>query len=305
MVMQRWLAIVVVVLSPAVLRAEELTGPQKTQQELMADRGYVRYRGGWRTVQEIELIERAERANLARIEWQGRLEKLRKRLGEAGQAEQAAEEMREIADPFAVPALSAAVATETERRVRGFYVEALSRIRAPDATLALATLAVDHADRETRIAAAERLAAIGPGQAMPIIIAGLSSPDNARVNRSAEAIRRLVEPPAGEASADGKTPRPLDPQLLGALIAALQTQHLGLAGDGTPEGSTSATFTPSGGGLSVGGGTKRVKVTVRNDAVLEALVALTGVNFEWDSTAWRTWLASREAPAEYDLRRGW
>jgi hypothetical protein len=43
---------------------------------------------------------------------------------------------------------------------------------------------------------------------------------------------------------------------------------------------------------------------VRNDAVLEALVAITGVNFEWDSAAWRTWLASRESPADYDLRRG-
>jgi hypothetical protein len=38
--------------------------------------------------------------------------------------------------------------------------------------------------------------------------------------------------------------------------------------------------------------------------VLEALVAITGVNFEWDAAAWRTWLASREAPADYDLRRG-
>ncbi len=303
--MQRWIAIVVVVLVPAVLRAEEFTGPQKSQQELMAERGYVRYRGGWRTVQEIELIERAERANLARIEWKARLERLRKRLGEAGQAEQAAEEIREIADPFAVPALSAAVATEAERRVRSLYVEALSRIRSSDATLALATLAVDHADRETRIAAAERLVAIGPGQVMPMIVAGLASPDNARVNRSAEAIRRLAEPPAAEASGAGGAVRPLDPQLLGALIAALQTQHLGLAGDGTPEGSTSATFTPSSGGLSVGGGTKRVNVAVRNDAVLEALVAITGVNFEWDSVGWRTWLASREAPVEYDLRRGW
>ena len=157
--MQRWLAIVVV-LTSAVLRGDEITGPKQTQQELMADRGYVRYRGSWRTVQEIELIERAERANLARIEWKGRLERLRKRLGEAGQSEQAAEEIREIADAFAVPALAAAAAAETERRVRGLYVEALSRIRSPDATLALATLAVDHADPETRIAAAERLVAI-------------------------------------------------------------------------------------------------------------------------------------------------
>ena len=75
--MLRRLAIVVL-LSPAVACAVEVTGPQKTQQELMAERGYVRYRGAWRTVQEIELIERAERANLARIEWKSRLERLRR-----------------------------------------------------------------------------------------------------------------------------------------------------------------------------------------------------------------------------------
>jgi hypothetical protein len=290
--MKRCLAIFVV-FSSAVLRGDEITGPKKTQQELMAERGYVRYRGNWRTVQEIELVERAERANLARIEWKGRLERLRKRLSEAGQSEQAAEEIREIADPFAVPALSAAVAAETEQRVRGLYVEALSRIRSLDATLALATLAVDHADPETRIGAAERLVTIGPQQVMPMIVAALASPDNARVNRAAEAIGRLVEP------------RPLDAQLVGTLIAALQTQHVALAGDGAPEGSTTATFTPSGGGLSVGGGTKRGKVSVRNDAVLETLVAITGANFEWDVAAWQTWLASRESRSDQDLRRGW
>jgi hypothetical protein len=46
-------------------------------------------------------------------------------------------------------------------------------------------------------------------------------------------------------------------------------------------------------------------VALRNARVLEALVALTGTNFEWDARGWRTWLASRHAPpAGYDPRRG-
>ena len=276
--------------------AGQASRPLKTQQELMSDRGFVRYRGSWRTVQEIELIERAERANLAQKEWNGRLERLRKQLDRSVQADQAAEEIREIADPFAVPALAAAVAAEPVFRVRSLYVEALGRIRSADALATLAVVAVDHADPETRIAAVERLVAIGPQPVLPMIVAALASPDNARINRAAEAIGRLVgESPSGGSTRGG---------LVGALIAALETQHMAIVGDGTPEGSTTATFTPAGGGLAVGGGAKRVKTTLRNERVLETLVTITGANFEWKAAAWRAWLASREAPPDYDPRRG-
>ncbi|MCX7413835.1 MAG: HEAT repeat domain-containing protein [Planctomycetia bacterium] len=276
--------------------AGQASRPLKTQQELMSDRGFVRYRGSWRTVQEIELIERAERANLAQKEWTGRLERLRKQLDRSGQADQAAEEIREIADPFAVPALAAAVAAEPVFRVRSLYVEALGRIRSADALATLAVVAVDHADPETRIAAVERLVAIGPQPVLPMIVAALASPDNARINRAAEAIGRLVgESPSGGSARGG---------LVGTLIAALETQHMAIVGDGTPEGSTTATFTPAGGGLAVGGGAKRVKTTLRNERVLETLVTITGANFEWNAAAWRAWLASREAPPDYDPRRG-
>ncbi|MEI7782011.1 MAG: hypothetical protein WCJ18_08830, partial [Planctomycetota bacterium] len=124
----------------------------------------------------------------------------------------------------------------------------------------------------------------------------LASPDNARVNRAAEAIGRLV----GDSPAAGTTLA----GLIGGLIAALETQHMTLVGAGAPEGSTTATFTPAGGGLAVGGGAKRVKTTVRNERVLEALVTITGANFEWNAAAWRAWLASCESPPDYDPRRG-
>ena len=134
-------------------------------QELMTARGFVRYRGMWRTVQEIELIERSDRVNLAQKEWTIRLERLRKRLDDPRQAEAAVEEIREIADPFAVPALAAALGKERMPRVRADYVEALSHIRGAEALTALVSVAVDHADPETRILAAERLVDIGPEMA--------------------------------------------------------------------------------------------------------------------------------------------
>ena len=263
--------------------AEQRLSPQ----ELMTARGFVRYRGMWRTVQEIELIERSDRVNLAQREWTIRLERLRKRLDDSRQAEAAVEEIREIADPFAVPALAAALGKERMPRVRADYVEALSHIRGAEAMTALVSVAVDHADPETRILAAERLVDIGPEMAAQAIAGALGGADNARINRAAEALGRL-----GSASA------------VGPLIGALETEHMLVVGGGAPEGSTTATFTPSGGGLSMGGGPKRQKTRVQNQRVLEALVKITGENFDWNTAAWRAWQANRQLPPDFDPRRG-
>jgi hypothetical protein len=281
----------VAILLAAVAAADPPAAPSEaapSHAETMARMGLVRHTGGWRTPQEIELIERAERAAAGRREWTRRLEKLRRELDRTGATSRAAEEIAEIADPLAVPSLVAAIAAEQDRRVRGMYVAALSRIPSQDAFAALVSIALDHPDAETRIAAVERLGAIGPRLASPPLVAALASADNAQVNRAAEALARL-----GDAAA------------VPALIASLETRHVVVQGSGPPAGATSATFTPSGGGLSMGGGPKAARVPVRNDRVLEALVELTGANFGWDVPAWRAWLARRESPpADYDPRRG-
>jgi hypothetical protein len=274
-------------LAAAAFAADPAAAP-RSPQEVMGERGFVRHRGAWRTVQEIELLERAEAANLARKEWVARLERLRRQLDQTATADRAAEEIRGIADPAAVPAVVAALAKEPVARVRGWYVEALARIRSPDAMMALVGTALDHADEDTRIVAVERLVVVGPHAAVPALVAALHGPDNARINRAAEALGRLGVPAA-----------------VGPLIDALQTQHQVVQGDGTGEGSMTATFTPANGGLSMGGGPKKVNVVAKNERVLEALIALTGKNFAWDAGAWRTWLANQQAlPAGFDLRRG-
>jgi len=273
------------------------SAPAKTQQETMAERGYVRYRGAWRTAQEIELVERGERARLARAEWKTRLERLRRQLDQSGRSDEAAESLGEIADPTAVPALAAFVASEREPRARMLAVRSLGRIRAAEATAALVGIAIDHADPETRIAAVEQLAGMADA-AVPGFTAALGGPDNARINRAAEAIGRLL------AALPGNAPLRRDDAVLGRLVAALETAHVTVSGDGGGEGSMNVTFTPSGGGLSLGGGPKAKRTLVRNEDVLATLAAATGVNFQWDVAAWRSWLASRDAAAGLDLRRG-
>lgn len=269
-------------------RAAEPLAPPRSPQEVMGERGFVRHSGAWRTVQEIGLIERAEQAGRSRKEWVLRLQRLRRQLDQPATADRAATEIRGIADPAAVPALVAAISAEPVARVRGWFVEALARIRSPEAIAALIDVAIDHADGETRIAAVERLRLVGPQAAVPPCVAALHAPDNARVNRAAEALGRLGVPAA-----------------VGPLIDALQTKHVVVQGDGSGAGSMTAAFTPAGGGLSMGGGPQKVTVVAKNDRVLEALIALTGKNFAWDAVAWRTWLASQDTPpAGHDLRRG-
>jgi transcriptional accessory protein Tex/SPT6 len=48
---------------------------------------------------------------------------------------------------------------------------------------------------------------------------------------------------------------------------------------------------------------QQVRVIVKNEDVLDTLATVAGVNFGWDLPAWRAWLASRDAPADLDLRR--
>ncbi len=268
--------------------AETEGPPAPSHADRMAALGWIRYRGGWRTAQEIELIERAEARAADEREWAKRLGRLRGQCDNPATAGQAAEQLREISDPAAVPALAAAVATEPVSQVRAWYVESLSRIRSGDAVQTLAAIAVDHPDPETRIAAVERLEVIGPEPAVPRLIASLAGGDPARINRAAEALGRL----GGQAA-------------ILPLVAALETRQVVTAAGPQP-GSTSATFSPTGGGgLSMGGGPKQQIVAVRNERVLEALVALTGVDFGWDAAAWRAWFASeRQPPPDFDPRRG-
>lgn len=277
-------------LTPTLLAAAEPTASSagKSQQELMTQRGFIRHEGRWRTAQEIEIIDRAVRTQAAQREWKQRLERLRQRVDSRDQGDRAAEEIRELTDPAAVAAIAEALEREPVQRVRGLYVEALGRIGSSEALVVLVRVALDHPDGETRIAALERLSALGPQVAVPTFVSALGSGDNAQVNRAAQALGTLNATSA-----------------VGPLIAALETQHVVVSGGDTPAGATSATFTPTGGGLSMGGGPRQTRVPRRNDRVLEALVRLTGVNFEWDVQAWRTWFLNRAAPpADLDLRRG-
>ena len=269
---------------PDIRGDEPPSEPKESQEEFMAFRGLVRHDGRWRTPQEVSLLEQRAKVAAAQREWAAELDRLRRESDDPSRASVAIESIREIDDPLAVAALTAAVANDRQFRSRNWYLEALARIGSADAVGALVAIGLDHPDPETRIAAVEWLAVDQPPMATVGFLVALAGPDNARINRAAAALGLL-----GDAS------------VVLSLIGVLETEHVVVdPGNG---GGLSATFTPGQGGLSAGGGPEQRRLRVRNEEVLAALVRLTDVNFEWQADAWRAWVATKQNPESFDPRR--
>ena len=98
-----------------------------------------------------------------------------------------------------------------------------------------------------------------------------------------------------------------NPSAIGPLIDALITVHRTRA-PSPPPGQMSATFGkgPGGGGTGLSAGGKAPTIIenhVRNRVVLEALVALTGVNYGFDVPAWKKWFVAQKKRESIDTRR--
>lgn len=251
----------------------------------MESHGYHRYQGSWRTEQEILLLKQAEVVTEKKVEARQRLERLRRDLEKSKSSEQVAEEIRRIEDPFSVLALISAINTESVARVRLLYVEALGNIDTGDGIRALLSLVLNHPDSEVRWSAIERLKQRQSIQVVPPLVAALRGNDIYRINRAAVALKTL-----GDESA------------VQPLMRVLITQQVVTVAAGSG-GKTSATFSPTGGGLALGSSQKTKVVVSQNADVLEALTTLTNKNFGWDQTSWYLWLRNQGVSQTVDIRR--
>ena len=256
-----------------------------THAQRMETLGYHRYRGSWRTQQEIDLDKQAEAVTKSRVVARKRLERLRRELDKPEDGKHIADEIRQTNDPFAVMALIAAINTDPVPRVRLLYVEALGNIVSTDAIGALLSLVLNHADSEVRWSAIEQLNDKDSMQVVPALVAALQGPDNQRINRAAVALKTL-----GDESA------------VQPLINVLITQSVVPSGAALG-GKTSVTFSPIGGGLALGSNQKRKVISSQNTQVLEALTTLTGVNYGWDQTRWQLWFLNQGVSSTVDIRR--
>jgi len=260
------------------------------REEIMLQRGYVRYKGQWKLPQEIELIERKQQQDAAQQEWFLKLKQWRGWLG--GDRDRVARDnLRAIDDPAAVKALDAALRDESNPHWRLLFVEALARIASPEAVRSLAEAAVFDPVEDIRLCCLDHLQKKRRPEVTSYFVGKLRDKDNQVVNLAAVGLGRMK-----------------DPASLGPLIDALITTHTFKVSRPGGDNATSASFGGgpgmSGSGMSAGGGPRLIRQHISNQAVLDALTAATGRNFGFDQRAWRQWLAAeKKLPGAIDARR--
>jgi hypothetical protein len=270
----------------------KVDGQWATRDEVMTQRGYVLYNGKWVTPQEKSDLENKHKLESGQQEWFKKVKLWRGWLG-GNRDQEAREKFRGVDDPAAVKALAAALNKELSEPVRMLYVESLTKIASPDAIKVLAITSVEDDADEVRLSCLEYLQAKPRPEVVNYYINRLrdKSHDPVVINRAAVGLGRMK-----------------DPSAIAPLIDALITFRLVRIPQPGGEGATSAGFGgfkggPSSIGLNAGGGPKYERQPSRNQAVLDALVALTGQNFGFDQNAWRYWYRAQRKPETFDARR--
>lgn len=276
----------------AALDFAQIDGRWVHPDDLKRQKGFVFYNGAWRLPQEVELLEENRKETQAESDWRNKMNRWRKMLDKHPErANQLHDELAKITDPAAVSALALLVSNERQRDVKIEIVEQLLHIGTPAAMHVVVERTMDDSDEEVRLTAMDRLVAANHPEVAPFYIAALRSSDNARINQAALCLGMLH-----------------DKSAISPLIDVLQTTHRHVEQEGTP-GQISTTFgTGPGnnrtGGMSVGGQPKVISETLQNQQVLSALMAITGVNFQFDQRAWRAWYVGQMRTLNIDARRG-
>lgn len=255
------------------------------RKEVMESRGLKWYRGRYRTKQEIDISERAEKEQKTRNQWRGKLKRYSGWLS-GHKYEQGKQAILAIDDPLAVGALNKYLIEDGRSGAQNLYIQALAGINTPDAIKALCLCAIHDNDEEVRLSCLDHLKKEKRPGTVAYFIRMLRDNDNAIINRAAVALAYMN-----------------DTSAIRSLIDVLVTVHKHTITIGK-QGGMGATFGNGSTGLSAGTRRETRTVTKRNQAVLDALVTLTrGVNFGFDDRAWRHWHAKKHKREALDARR--
>lgn len=265
-------------------------GKWETRHEIMEQRGFVRHKGQWRLPQDIAIEDQQVKQRDAEREYRNQLKDWNSWIGKKRENEAYAK-LDEIVDPTAVPALVERIHHKrTSHEFLVACVDALGRIASPAATRAIVDVALQTPDEELRLHCLDKIQTADQVElAASILVFALDSKDNKMIHSAAKGLSHI----GAEKSVRN-------------LIDALVTKHKLTIGAGQ-EGRINPTFSrgPSGSsnGISMGGKPRIKIVELENRPVLEALLALTNVNFEFDQTQWRQWYENRNLPERINLRR--
>jgi hypothetical protein len=277
-----------------VLGYGKVDGQWATRDEVMTQRGYVRYNNGkWVLPQEKEQLENKHKLESAQQEWFKKVKLWRAWLG-SNRDQEARENFHAIDDPTAVKALEMSLVKDSSAPDRLLYVESLTKIDTPDAVQVLAAASIDNEVDEVRLNCLDHLQAKPRPEVVAYYVRRLQDKKNRDpilINRAALGLGRMK-----------------DPSAIGPLIDALITFRIMKIEQPGGDNPTTATFggrtgSPGGVGMSAGGKPKYVREPSRNQSVLDALVTLTGQNFGFDQQAWRYWCRTQRKPETFDARR--
>jgi hypothetical protein len=273
----------------------QIDGQWATRDEIMIQRGYVKYKGQWKLPQEVELFEKEHELKTSQQEWFQKIKMWRSWLDDDRQR-QAVDNFHAIDDPAAVKALTLGLRDDASPPARLLYIEALAKIDAPEAARALAIASISDSVEEVRLTCLDRLQTKKRPEVVTYYLGKLKDKDNRVVNLAALGLGRMK-----------------DPSTISPLIDALVTVHKFKIVKAGGDNATSNTFgtgpggrgAPVGGsGMSAGGGPTIIRQNIPNQTVLDALVALTGQDFNFDKQAWKSWYAAQKKPPEsLDARR--
>ncbi|MGH7137096.1 MAG: hypothetical protein ACREHD_15250, partial [Pirellulales bacterium] len=264
-------------------------GTWKDQRRYFEDQGYVQYQGQWMTPQEMELKEAARKTELAEKEWKGKLKRWRGWI-DGPRAAEAIDHINRIGDPYATRALKDNLASEKVEKYRKMYVEALARIDSPGAWRVLCECSITDPAEEVRLTCLDYITERPVPVFTDYFVSRLTDKENYVVNRAALALGRLK-----------------DRKAVVPLIEALRTFHIHVVAPAQP-GTTAGIGGFAGGPMNLGGtfgssGPTRIRQEYRNPDVLQALVKITGQNYDYDKAAWKAWYASQRKSLGLNARR--
>lgn len=273
-------------------------GVWTTRDEVMQSLGYVKYKGKYVTPEELELIEKTAEQRKAEREWYAKIRiwhgwitgRFNKQINEG------VEKLKSIKDPDAIPALTQFMSDDTNRSVRGLYVEVLAGIRGLRPVAALVRQSMLDVDGTIRKAALDALGENRHKSAVAYIIDYLRNDTNSIVRRAAAALGKIG-----------------DDEVVPYLVEALNTSHkyrvqVDVPGYGAQAGS----LIPPDVELALRAGqypngviinnpqTPRAKKTVtvrvnqKNPEALAALQEITGENFGYNERTWKLWWVSEK-----------
>jgi len=281
--------------------------------EMMASRGYVKYKGRYVTVQELDLIQKTADELATEREWFQKLKTWHNWLNGRNEDRyrQAIVGLQQVDDPHAAPAIIRYLCEDKQHDLRVLGVTTLSKMTGSKGAAGLVKLSLFDAETDVRYAALTGIAEADYEFAQNAYIRELRNSMNAVVCRAASGLSVVG-----------------DERAIGPLIEALITAHRYQVQSNTPavqsysgstDGSVGGSMTsgalppeveiairtgqlPQGAIMAppIGGAPtvprKMVIVTVNqpNQEVLSTLQKLTNQNFGFDERTWRLWWAAEK-----------